>query len=80
MELETNDRLNNEDTNALADALTDIAIAAGKGCTTWGEAATALNDIEHAVERLRTVIKALIAERHNSNKLTRSGFTHDRAA
>jgi hypothetical protein len=68
MELETDDSLNKEDSDALACALTDIAIAAREGCTTWGEAATVLNDIEHAVENLRAVITALIAEQHNSNK------------
>jgi hypothetical protein len=42
-------------------------IAAGEGCTTWGDVAAVLNDVEHAVEKLRVVITALIAEQHNSN-------------
>ncbi len=66
--METDDSLNKEDADALASALTDVAIAAGEGCTTWGEVATALNDIEQAVEKLREVITVLIAEQHNSNK------------
>jgi hypothetical protein len=52
MELETDGSLSKEDTDALASA---------------GDVAAVLNDVEHAVEKLRVVITALIAEQHNSN-------------
>ena len=68
MELETDASLSKEDTDALASALTDIAIAAGEGCTTWGDVAAVLNDVEHAVEKLRVVITALIAEQGRGNQ------------
>ena len=35
--------------------------------STWGDVAAVLNDVEHAVEKLRVVITARIAEQHNSN-------------
>ena len=38
--------LSKEDTDTLASALTDIAIAAGECCTTWGDVAAVLNDVE----------------------------------
>ena len=60
--------LSKEDTDALASALTDIAIAAGEDCTTWGDVAAVLNDVEHAVEKLRVVITALIAEQGRGNQ------------
>jgi hypothetical protein len=72
MELETDGSLSKEDTDSLASALTDIAIAAGEGCTTWGDVAAVLNDVEHAVEKLRVVITALIAakQQHVNRSVT----------
>jgi putative transposase len=42
--------------------------AAAEDCTTWGDVAAVLNDVEHAVEKLRVVITALIAEQGRGNQ------------